>query len=127
MTVATNSAQTSEDQGRLWDDRGFYRTTLAVVAPLPMLAMGTNYLLLDMPGSGPFNDIVAAATRQEGVLVAMSWVTLLFYAFLIPAVLAVVTVSRLRAPRLCAAGVALTVPGFALGFGTGPTTPNLRC
>ena len=125
MTVATNPTQPSEEQGRLWDDRGFYRKALAVVAPLPMLAMGINYLLLEMPGSGPFNDMVAAAARQEGMLVAMSWVTLLFYAFLIPAVLAVVTVSRLRSPRLCAAGIVLTVPGFALGFGTGPNDTQL--
>ena len=125
MAVATNSTGTSKEQGRLWDDRGFYRKALAAVAPLPMLAMGVNYLLLDLPGSGPFNDIVASAARQESVLVAMSWVTLLFFAFLIPAVLAVVTVSRLRAPLLSAAGAVLTVPGFAVGFGTGPDDTQL--
>jgi membrane protein implicated in regulation of membrane protease activity len=92
---------------------------LAVAAPLPMLAMGTVYLLTDVPGDGPFADVLAAAHRQTSTLVAMSWVQLVFSALLVPAVLAVAVVTRRRAPRLTAAGVVLTVPGFALGIGNG--------
>lgn len=119
MTLTTETGTAGGTSTRRWDDRGFYRTALAVVAPLPMLAMGTIYLLTDMPGTGPFHDMLAAATRQEGMLNAMSWVQLLFFAFLVPAVIAVAAVTRARSPRLTAVGVVLTVPGLALGCSNG--------
>lgn len=125
MTTATNADPTAGEQARPWDDRGFYRRTLAVVAPIPMLAMGVNYLIVEMPGDGPFKDMQAAAARQENVLVAMDWVILLFFAFLIPAVIAVAVVTRRRAPRLTAVALVLTIPGFAVGFGAGPNDTHL--
>jgi hypothetical protein len=125
MTLATNTETTAGKPAHLWDDRGFYRKALAVVAPLPMLAMGVNYILVEMPGDGPFKDMVAAASRQEHLLVDMNWLILVFFAFLIPAVIAVAVVTRRRAPRLTVAGLVLTVPGFALGFGAGPDDTQL--
>jgi hypothetical protein len=125
MTLTTETGKTADKARRSWDDRRLYRRALAVVAPLPLLAMGVNYLLVDVPGDGPFREILAAAHRQESLLVAMSWVTMLFFAFLIPAVIAVAAVTRRRAPRLTAAGIALTVPGFALGFSMGPGDTGL--
>jgi hypothetical protein len=125
MALTTNADTTAGAQARPWDDRGFYRKALAVVAPIPMVAMGVNYLGVEMPGDGPFKDMLAAAARQENVLVAMDWVVLLFFAFLIPAVIAVALVTRRRAPRLTAVGLVLTIPGFAVGFGAGPNDTHL--
>jgi hypothetical protein len=125
MTLDTNTDTSTVEEARPWDDRCFYRKTLAVIAPIPMAAMGVNYLLVEMPGDGPFKDVLAAAARQESLLVAMGWVTLLFFAFLIPAVIAVAAVTRRRAPRLTAVGLALTVPSFAIGFAAGPNDTQL--
>jgi hypothetical protein len=125
VTATTEAGTAGETSTRRWDDRGFYRKALAVVAPLPMLAMGTIYLLTDMPGSGTFKEMLAAATRQESTLNAMSWVQLLFFAFLVPAVIAVAAVTRARSPRLTAVGVVLTVPGLALGCSNGPGDTGL--
>lgn len=102
------------------DDRTFYRRALALVAPLPMLAMGLGYLLLDMPGDGKFSEMVDAAARQSDLLHVLHWTEGLFFAFLVPAVIAVAAVTRRTSPRLTAVGICLTVPGFALGFGMLP-------
>ncbi|GAB3785745.1 hypothetical protein [Nocardioides ungokensis] len=106
------------------DDRSFYRIALAVVAPLPMTAMGLNYILLDMPGDSSFHDIVASAARQETVVQLSLWLSVAWFAFLIPAVIGVAAVSRQARPRLAAWGIVLTVPGFALGF-SGPNDTAL--
>lgn len=129
MTQTTSSqtavGKKTTKKTRPREDRGFYRKALAIVAPLPLLAMGANYLAADVPGNGSFGEVLDAARRQESLLVVMSWVTMLFFAFLIPAVIAVAAVTRKRAPRLTAWGIALTVPGFALGFSMGPGDTGL--
>lgn len=107
---------TPSTAARVRDDRTFYRRALALVAPLPMLAMGLGYLLLDLPGDGKFSEMVDAAARQTDLLHVLHWTEGLFFAFLIPAVIAVAAVTRRRSPRLTAIGICLTVPGFALGF-----------
>lgn len=119
MTQTSNSTREVQAAAAPHEDRAFYRRALAVVAPLPMLAMGTIWLLTDVVGGGPFDDILAAARRQTDTFQAMSWVQMVFFALLIPAVLAVAAVTRRTAPRLTAWGVVLTVPGFALGFSNG--------
>lgn len=47
---------------------------------------------------------------------ATMWLSLAWFGFLIPAVIGVAAVTRRTTPRLTAFGVALTVPGFGLGF-----------
>jgi hypothetical protein len=78
-----------------------------------------------MPGDGPFENIVAAVERQEGVMAAGQWLSLLFFAFLVPAVIAVAAVTRRARPRLTAVGIALTVPGIAAGFGLSPNDTTM--
>lgn len=119
-TYSAGPSATIQDEGRgAGDDRGFYRTALAVVAPLPMVVMGLTYLLTDMPGDGPFQDMVDAAARQQGLFDWIPWLSLLWGGFLIPAVIAVAAVTRRTSPRLTAVGIALTVPGLGIGL-TGP-------
>jgi hypothetical protein len=116
-TSGTRPTTTQADVGRaVRDDRGFYRTALAVVAPLPMAVMGLTYLLMEMPGDGSFQDMVDAAARQPGLFDWIPWLHLLWFGFLIPAVIAVAAVTRRTSPRLTAVGIALTVPGFGTGF-----------
>ncbi len=120
-TTGTRTTTTQGEVGRpVPDDRGFYRTALAVVAPLPMAVMGLSYLLMEMPGDGPFQDMVDAAARQSALFDWLPWLTLLWFGFLIPAVIAVAAVTRRTSPRLTAVAIALTVPGF----GTGIAGPN---
>jgi hypothetical protein len=117
MTSTSTTATATSTATR--DDRGFYRKGLAVVAPLPMIAMGLTYVALDLPGDGAFREIVASAAGQQTIVRVTLWLSLAWVAFLIPAVIAVAAVTRRTSPRLTAAGVVLTVPGFALGF-SGP-------
>ena len=120
-TTGTHTPPTEGDAGRpVPEDRSFYRTALAVVAPLPMMVMGLTYVLMDVPGDGQFQDIVDAAARQSGLFDWIPWLGLLWFGFLIPAVIAVAAVTRRTSPRLTAVGIALTVPGF----GTGLAGPN---
>lgn len=116
---ASTSTTTTGEGVRTRDDRTFYRTALAVVAPLPMLAMGLTYFLIDVPSEGPLQDMVDAVARQQSVLQFLFWVGPLWFAFLIPAVIAVAAVARRTSPRLTATGIVLTVPGFGMGF-SGP-------
>ena len=118
--VVSTPATTKHEAGGAVDDRSFYRTALAVVAPLPMVVMGLSYLLMDIPGDGPFQEMVDAATRQSGLFTWLPSLSLLWSAFLIPAMIAVAAVTRRTSPRLTAVAIALTVPGF----GTGLSGPN---
>jgi hypothetical protein len=108
------------------DARRYYRMALAVVAPLPLAAMGVNYLVLGVPAGAEFTETAQAIAADPSV--APSWLDALgavFFALLIPAVLAVAAVTWRRVPRLTAAAVTLTVPGFALGFGMLPNGTRL--
>jgi hypothetical protein len=117
MASTTTSPRAASTSSR--DDRSFYRIALAAVTPLPMIAMGLTYVLLDMPGDGAFRDMVASVTGQQAVVQVTLWLSLAWFAFLVPAVIAVAAVTRRTSPRLTAVGVVLTVPGIALGF-SGP-------
>src|SRR4051794_18353460 len=117
MASTTTTARAASTSTR--DDRSFYRIGLAAVTPLPMIAMGLTYVLLDMPGDGAFRDMVASVTGHQTVVQLTLWLSLAWFAFLVPAVIAVAAVTRRTSPRLTAVGVVLTVPGIALGF-SGP-------
>jgi len=98
------------------DVRGYFRKALAFAAPLPLLAMGINYLFLDIPETGDFNDMVAAVPENQTVLDIAHWTTPVFFAGLIPAVLAVALVSYRFAPRLTAVGATICMVGIPLGI-----------
>jgi len=108
------------------DTRRYYRMALAGIAPLPLAAMGVNYLVLGVPAGAEFPETAGAIAADPSV--APSWLDAMgavFFALLIPAVLAVAAVTWRRVPRLTAAAVTLTVPGFALGFGMLPNDTRL--
>jgi hypothetical protein len=100
----------------LKDVRGFWRTLLALVAPLPMLGMGIFYLLTPIDGGASFEDTVAAYAANEQLVGALRWTQLPFLVGLIPATFAVAWVARRGAPRLASAGAFLALLGDLAGF-----------
>jgi hypothetical protein len=128
QTHEGSSGANTADLGRgaSRDLRPYYRVALAIVAPLPLLAMGVNYLFLGVPAGAEFTETAQAIAADPGVV--PSWTQPLgavFFALLIPAVLAVAAVTWRRVPRLTAAAATLTIPGFAMAFGLLPNDTQL--
>ncbi|MEV1203265.1 hypothetical protein [Microbispora rosea] len=98
------------------DVRGFWRVLLAVVAPLPMLGMGLNYLFSPVDGGESFEATVAAYAAHEQAAGVLRWFALPFLVGLIPATFAVAWVARRGAPRLTTAGALLALLGDLAGF-----------
>jgi hypothetical protein len=115
---------TTPDHVVTHDSRGYFRVALAVVAPLPMLAMGIINIIQPFAGDEGFGATVAKTADHLGAVEVASWLALVFFAFLVPAVLAVVAVTRRATPRLAAWGGTLTVVGFGLGLGIGSVAPQ---
>ncbi len=99
-----------------WDPRGFYRKTLAVIAPLPMVSMGVHYILNPLAGDVTVAETVEYDAANPGHLDALAWVATPFLLFLIPAFIAVGLVTWARAPKMTTVALALAVPGTALAF-----------
>jgi hypothetical protein len=110
----------------VWDPRGYYRRALAVVAPIPLAAMGLVYLLQPAPAGGTFEQTYAAVVDNPGIVNALTPLAWLFFAFLIPAVLAAAAVSWRRVPRLTAIAASFCLPAFAAAFGSLPPGSDLH-
>ena len=63
------SATSTKTAPRRRDTRTFWRLLLAIVAPLPMLCMGTVYVLKPFEGDAPLLDTAAAigAETRSGI------------------------------------------------------------
>ena len=99
------------------DVRTFWRVLLAVVAPLPMASLGAYYLLTPVDGGAPLESTVAAYAADPVRAELLPYLQVPFL-FIVPAVFAVVWVSRRRAPRLTTVGALIALTGFLVGFGT---------
>ena len=109
------------------DVRGFWRTLLAVIAPMPMLAQGVFYLLSPAAGDASFADTVAAFEAHPELLEPLKWLNAAFVVTLIPATVAAAWVARRGAPRLTTAGAFVALSGFLAGIALlgGVETPEL--
>jgi hypothetical protein len=96
---------------RLSDTQTFWRLLLAIVAPLPMLCMGTVYVLKPFEGDAPIADTAAAITAHRQLYEVVMWLGLPFLVGLIPAVIAVAWVTRRRTPVLTTVGAVWTLLG----------------
>ncbi len=105
------------DAARPRDVRTFWRVLLAVLAPLPMLGLGAYYLLSPIDGGAPLESTVAAYAADPVRAELLPYLQLPFL-FIVPAVFAVVWVSRRGAPRLTTVGAVIALTGFLVGFGT---------
>lgn len=101
----------------LRDVRGFWRILLAVIAPLPMLAQATNYILMPVGGNAEFTDTVAAVAAHEALFGVLRWFDAAFVVLLVPATFAVAWAARRSAPRLATAGALIALTGFLAGLG----------
>jgi hypothetical protein len=109
------------------DVRGFWRTLLAVIAPMPMLAQGVFYLLSPAAGDASFQDTVAAFEAHPELLEPLKWLNAVFVVTLVPATVAAAWVARRGAPRLTTAGACIALTGFLAGIALlgGVETPEL--
>ena len=117
MTASTPTDYAPNRVRRSHDARSYWRAALAVAAPLPWAAMGLVNVLQPFAGDESFASTVEKVRDNLGLVLATSWMSLPFFAFLIPSVVAVVAATRRYAPRLAAWGGTLTVVGFGLGLG----------
>jgi hypothetical protein len=101
----------------LKDLRGFWRVLLAVVAPLPMLAMGIYTALNPVAGGAEFEDAVAAYAAHQDLVGVLRWFGAVFIFGIIPATFAVAWVARRGAPRLATTGAVIALTGFLAGTG----------
>lgn len=98
------------------DVRGLWRVGLAVVAPLPMLAKGIEYLLSPVDGGATFRETLAAYRANLELVEVLRWFDLAFGVLLIPATVALVWVARRGAPRLTTVGALICLPAFLTAF-----------
>ncbi|HEU5485486.1 MAG TPA: hypothetical protein VFU98_11310 [Microlunatus sp.] len=98
------------------DARGLWRIGLALIAPLPMLAKGLQYVLSPVDGDAPFRDTVVAYQADLGRMALLVWLDVVFGALLVPATVALVWAARRGAPRLATAGALLSLPAFLTAF-----------
>jgi hypothetical protein len=98
------------------DVRGFWRIGLALIAPLPMLAKGLQYVLSPVDGDAPIRTTIAAYQSNLAQMEFLAWLDVVFGALLVPATVALVWVARRGAPRLSTAGALLSLPAFLTAF-----------
>ena len=98
------------------DLRTFWRRTLAVLLPLPLLAIGISYLLGPIHENGSFADSIVYAENGQGLYELRNWVELPFLIGMVPACLAAAWVARRGAPVLATIAAVLTALGFGAGF-----------
>ena len=98
------------------DLRTFWRRTLAVLLPLPLLSIGVSYLLSPTNEDGSFADSIRYAENGQGMYELLDWVELPFLVGMVPACLAAAWVARRGAPVLATIAGVLTALGFGAGF-----------
>lgn len=98
------------------DLRGFWRTALALMGPLPGIIMA---LKIATSPFGRRDDLAAVLTGVSGDAAREQlalWLGLAFSLTVLPAVMAVAWASRRRSPWFALAGGVLNVIGFSVGF-----------
>ena len=97
---------------KVHDARGLWRVLLAVVVPIPWLAKGVQYIVLE-----PKYEHTADQIRYDiahSVYSYLQWLDVLFVVLVVPSILAMVLISRRGAPRLSAAATLLMGGGFLM-------------
>jgi hypothetical protein len=103
---------TATERTKVHDARRFWRVLLAVVVPIPWLAKGIQYIVLE-----PDYEHTADQIRYDmahGVYKYLQWFDALFVVLVVPSIIAMVLVSRRGAPRLSAAATVLMGGGFLM-------------
>ena len=99
-------------RSKVHDARGFWRVLLALVVPIPWLAKGLQYIVLEPTYDHSADQIKYDMTHH--VYSYLQWLDLLFVVLVVPSILAMVLVSRRGAPRLSTAATILMGGGFLM-------------
>jgi hypothetical protein len=97
---------------KVHDARGLWRVLLALIVPIPWLAKGIQYIVLEPNYDHSADQITYDMTHS--VYRYLQWLDLLFVVLVVPSILAMVLVSRRGAPRLSAAATVLMGGGFLM-------------
>lgn len=117
MTTSADSDALQSTTSRARSDvRGLWRTILAVIAPLPLVAKGIEYVVSPVDGDATFRQTVAAYAADPSRVELLTALDVVFGALLIPAVAALVWVARRGAPRWATTGALLSLPAFSIAF-----------
>jgi len=108
--VTANAVPTSTRTAH--DARKFWRVVLAIIVPIPWLAKGLQYIVLEKDYNHNADQIRYDLVHQ--VYRYLQWFDLLFVVLVVPSILAMVLISRRGAPRLTAAATVLMVGGFLM-------------
>jgi hypothetical protein len=119
----TIDSTTSAPRTRARDARTFLRVLLAIVVPIPWLAKGIQYIVLER-GYDHNADLIKYDVSHT-VYNSLQWLDLLFVVLVVPSILAMVLVSRRGAPRLSAAATVLMGGGFLMVLPLNPNSDQL--
>ena len=98
------------------DLRGFWRTTLALMAPLPGLLMAVKIMVCPVGVENDFSAVLEGVRSDPAREQLALWLGLAFSLCVLPAVLAVAWASRRRSPWFALGGGVLSVIGSSVGF-----------
>jgi hypothetical protein len=101
---------------RVRDLRRFWRRALAILVPIPMLALAVGLVVTPYSVGGDVGQAIAGVAAHPSTAQAALWLSVIFALAIVPATMAVAWTSRRRAPWLTlAAGVSLLV-AFGVGL-----------
>ena len=98
------------------DMRGFWSTTLALIAPLPGLLMAVKIMVCPFGVENDFAAVLEGVRGNPAREQLALWLGLAFSLTVLPGVMAVAWASRRRSPWFALAGGVLSVIGFSVGF-----------
>jgi len=120
-TMSSTGAPVAVDAKMPADWRGLWRVLLAVVAPIPGVALAISNFVAPGALAGSAEETLAAVTDNQGAAQLSTAFTMVFLVFLVPSGVAMLMAMRRVAPR-----AATIVVGFiTLGFCTGVTNPRV--
>jgi hypothetical protein len=107
-----NAAVETPARAAVHDARGFWRVLLAITVPIPWLAKGVQYIVLE-PSHGDSADQIKAWTTDHAYG-WLQWFDALFVVLVIPSIVALALVSRRGAPRLTTWATIVMGGGFLM-------------
>ena len=95
------------------DLRTFWRRTLAVLVPVPMVALAAEMAVAPFPLGGSLSATIAGDAANPGAAQASLWLSMIFGLAVVPATMAVLWTARRGAPKLTLAAGVLLLLGFS--------------